>query len=910
MRFAISALLLFALSAGTATAAAPAPVDIPYEKFVLSNGLTLLVHEDRKAPIVAVNVWYHVGSKNEKRGRTGFAHLFEHLMFNGSENFNSDYFKATEKLGATNMNGTTNEDRTNYFENVPVSALDTVLWLESDRMGHLIGAIDQAKLDEQRGVVQNEKRQYENEPYGKMEDLIPEATYPVGHPYSWSVIGSMEDLSAATLADVQEWFRTYYGPSNAVIAIAGDIDAKTAKAKVEKYFGAFPPGPPIARPSTWIAKMTGTQRRVMQDRVPLTRIVKIWNTPPDFTRENDLLDIAASVLGQGKTSRLFKRLVYDEQIAQDVSAYQNSKEIGGQFWIEADVRPGVPAERVEKAIDEELAKFLAEGPTAAELERVKTRVYAGFVRGIERIGGFGGKSDVLARGEVFAGNPAAYKGQMANLQSATAADVKNNAVKWLSDGVFVLEVQPYGELKASGADADRTKMPEPGPPPALRLPKLERAKLSNGLNIILAERHEIPVVSLSLLVDAGYAADSQAVPGTSRLAMSMMDEGTAKRTSLQISDELDSLGANLRTGSNLDLSFVSLNALKANLDKSLEVWADVALNPSFPQADFEREQKRQMASIQQEKSEPVTMATRVLAGLVYGTGHAYAGPLTGSGYEASVKSITRDTLVKFHQAWFKPNNATLVIAGDTTLAEITPKLERLLSAWKPGEVPKKNVAQVNYRKNSVVYMLDKPGAIQSVVLAAQVAPPTNNPDEIAFETLNTLLGGMFTSRINMNIREDKHWSYGARSFLSGARGQRPFIAYAPVQSDKTKETVQEILGELKGVVKGRPVTADELRAAQDNLTLSLPGSRETQREVLSTMADLVQYNLPEDYYETYTGKVRALTTADMQTAAGKLLRPDALVWVVVGDRAKIEPGIKELGLGEIHHIDADGNPVQ
>lgn len=909
MRFASSALPLFALVAGAATAA-PAPIDIPYEKFVLPNGLTLLVHEDHKAPIVAVNIWYHVGSKNEKRGRTGFAHLFEHLMFNGSEHFNTDYFKAVERLGATNLNGTTNEDRTNYFQNVPTSALDTILWLESDRMGHLLGAIDQAKLDEQRGVVQNEKRQYENEPYGKMDEIIAEATYPAGHPYSWTVIGSMEDLSAATLADVQEWFKTYYGPSNAVIVIAGDIDAKTAKAKVEKYFGAIPPGPPIARPSTWIAKMTGTQRRVMQDRVPLTRIVKIWNTPPEFTRESDLLDIAGAVLGQGKTSRLFKRLVYDEQIAQDVTAFQSAREIGGQFWIMADVRPGVPAERVEKAIDEELAKFLAEGPTEAELERVKTREYANFVRGIERIGGFGGKSDVLARGEVFAGNPAAYKQQIANLQSATAADVKNNAVKWLSDGVFILEVQPFGELKASGEDADRSKMPEPAAPPAPKLPKLERAKLSNGLNVILAQRHEIPVVNLSLLVDAGWAADSLAVPGTAQLAMSMIDEGTAKRTSLQISDELDSLGASLRAGSNLDLSFVSLNALKANLDKSLDIWADVVLNPSFPQADFEREQKRQMAAIQQEKSEPMTMATRVLAGLIYGKGHAYAGPLTGSGYEATVKSITRESLVKFHQTWFKPNNATLLIVGDTTLAEITPKLERLFSGWKPGEVPKKNVAQVDSRANSVVYMIDKPGAIQSVVLAAQVAPPTNNPDEIAFETLNTLLGGMFTSRINMNIREDKHWSYGARSFLSAARGQRPFIAYAPVQSDKTKETVQEILNELKGVIKGRPVTQEELRMAQDYLTLSLPGSRETQREVLSTMADLVRYNLPDDYYDTYTGKVRALTTADMETAAAKLLRPDALVWLIVGDRAKIEPGIKELGLGEIHHIDADGNPVQ
>jgi len=909
MRSALTAVLVCSLAAGAAIAATPAPVDIPYTKFVLPNGLTVLVHEDHKAPIVAVNIWYHVGSKNEKPGRTGFAHLFEHLMFNGSEHFNSDYFKATEKLGATDMNGTTNEDRTNYFENVPVSALDTVLWLESDRMGHLIGAIDQGKLDEQRGVVQNEKRQYENEPYGKLEEIIPAATYPAGHPYSWSVIGSMEDLNAASLSDVQEWFKTYYGPSNAVLSIAGDIDPKTAKEKVEKYFGAIPPGPPIARPSAWTAKMTGTQRRVIQDRVPLARIIKIWNTPADYTLDNNLLDIAASVLGQGKTSRLYKRLVYDEQIAQDVSAYQSSREIGSQFWIQADARPGVPLERVEKAIDEEVAKFLAEGPTEQELARVKTRIYAQFVRGVERIGGFGGKSDVLARAQVFAGNPEAYKQQQADYQSATVAQVRDAAKKWLSDGVFIAEVVPYGTLKAEGTDADRSKMPEPGAPPALKLPKLERAKLSNGLNVILAERHDIPVVNLNMAFDAGYAADAQAVPGTARLEMSMIDEGTQARSSLQISDELDSLGATLQAYSNADLSFVGLNALKANLDKSLDIWADVILHPVFPQSDFAREQKRQIAAIEQEKSQPVRMGIRVLPELVYGKGHPYAEPLSGTGDEASVKSITRDSLVKFHQTWFKPNNATLVIVGDTTLAEITPKLEKLFANWKPGEVPQKTLATVNHKSKSTLYLIDKPGALQSVVFAAQIAPPTNNPDEIAFETLNTLLGGMFTSRINMNIREDKHWSYGARSMLTGTRGQQAFIAYAPVQSDKTKETVQEIAGELSGIVKGKPATSDELKMAQDNLTLSLPGSRETQREVLSSVLDLVQYGLPDDYYETYAGKVRALTTADMEKAAEKLIHPDRLVWVVVGDRAKVEPGLKELGM-DIVHIDADGKTVQ
>ncbi len=910
MRSLIVLTLLLALVAGPAALAQQTKIDIPYQKFVLPNGLTLLVHEDRKAPIVAVNIWYHVGSKNEKRGKTGFAHLFEHLMFNGSENFNQDYFKALEKFGATDLNGTTSNDRTNYFQNVPTSALDTVLWLESDRMGHLLGAITQAKLDEQRGVVQNEKRQGENQPYGLVYETVTENTYPVGHPYSWTVIGSMDDLNAASLQDVQEWFKTYYGPSNAVIAIAGDIDAQTAKAKVEKYFGAIPPGPPVAKHETWIAKMTGTKRAVLQDRVPLARIIKVWNTPQGFSRESDLLMGAGAILGQGKTSRLYKRLVYDEQIAQDVSAYQGAGEIGGQFQIRADARPGVDLSRIEKAIDEELAKFLKEGPTDAELQRVKTRYVAGFVRGVERIGGFGGKSDVLARGQVFAGNPEAYKTTLANVEAATTADVTKAANDWLTDGVFVLEVRPFGQFKAASADVDRKKMPEPGMPPDLKLPKLQRTKLSNGLNVILAERHEIPVVNVNLALDAGYASDAPPLAGTASLAMNMLDEGTKTRNALQISEELDSLGAYVGTGSNLDLSFVSLNSLKTNLDKSLDVWADVILNPSFPETDFRREQKRQMANIQREKSQPMTMGLRVLPGLIYGKGHAYGGSFTGSGTESTVKEITRDTLVKFHQTWFKPNNATLVITGDTTLAEMTPKLERLFANWKPGDVPKKNIATVEHKPKSAVYLIDKPGAIQSVVFAGQVAPPTNNPDEIAFETLNTLLGGMFISRLNMNIREDKHWSYGAGSFMAGARGQRPFMAYAPVQSDKTKETVQEILKEIRGVVKDKPVTEDELRVTQDNMTLSLPGSRETAGAVLSTIIQLVQFGLPDNYYDTYSGKVRALKTGDMSAAAQKLLRPDNLVWVVVGDRSKVEAGIKELNLGNINYLDADGNPVQ
>ena len=897
------------LQAQAPAAAAKSRIEIPYQRFVLPNGLTLIVHEDHKAPIVAVNVWYHVGSKNEKPGRTGFAHLFEHLMFNGTENYDKDFFGPMEQAGATDMNGTTNEDRTNYFQNVPTNAVDLVLWMESDRMGHLTGAISQPKLDEQRGVVQNEKRQGENEPYGKVWDFLTPKLYPANHPYSWTVIGSMEDLDAAKLDDVKNWFRAYYGAANAVIVVAGDIDAQTAKQKVEKYFGDIPAGPPVARQQAWVAKRTGSQRGIMQDRVPQARIYKVWNIPGWGTADADYLSLASDVLSSGKSSRLYKRLVYDEQLATDVSASLDRREIGGLLSVEATARPGVDLGRVEKAVDEELARFLAGGPTPVELRRVKTQYRAAFVRGVERIGGFGGKSDVLAQGEVFAGRPDFYQVQLDRVERASPAQILSSARRWLSDGVYNLEVHPYPEFQAAQEGADRSKLPEPATPPGAKFPELEREALSNGLKIVLARRAAISQVRFDLLLDAGFAADQSAIPGTASLAMTMLDEGTARRSSLEISDQLAQLGANLGTGSKLDVSSVSLEALKENLDASLDIYADVILNPTFPRPDFERLKKQRLAQIQQEKADPVGLALRIFPGLLYGADHAYANPWTGSGTEESTARIKRDDLVRFHQTWFKPNHATLVVVGATTMAEIKPKLERLFASWKPGNVPAKNIATVGQQQRPVVYLIDRPGSLQSVIIAGHIAPPKANPKEVTIETMNGVLGGDFSSRVNMNLREDKHWAYGAYTFFRDARGQRPFLAYAPVQTDKTKEAVIELDKELRGIVKDRPVQPAELARAQASLTLTLPGSWETMAALAGSIGNIVTFGLDDRYYDTFADKVRAQTVQSVTAVAGEVLHPDQLVWVVVGDRSKVEPGLRELKLGEIKLIDTDGKPV-
>ncbi|MBN2506138.1 MAG: insulinase family protein [Verrucomicrobia bacterium] len=884
-------------------------IAIPCQRFVLDNGLTVLIHEDSKAPIVAVNVWYHVGSKNEKPGKTGFAHLFEHLMFNGSEHFDDDFFKAMEQVGATSLNGTTSEDRTNYFEDVPRDAFEFALWMESDRMGHLLGAVTQAKLDEQRGVVLNEKRQGENQPYAIAYELITHHTWPAGHPYSWQVIGSTEDINAATLDDVHEWFKAYYGPANAVLTIAGDVDTEEALAQVRRYFGHIPSGPPIARHQAWIAKRTGTHRMQAQDRVPQARLYKVWNIPPYGTPAANHLNLVSDVLSSGKSSRLYKRLVYDDQIATDVRAGVDLGEIAGQFLIAATAKPGIPLARVERALDEELARFLDDGPADAELQRAKVQYEAAFIRGIEQVGGFSGKANILAHNLVFTGNPHYYQTALRETREVSAAQLLATAKAWLSDGQFILEIHPFPEFKTAASHVDRSVLPVPDLKPGARFPAFERATLANGLRVVFAERRAVPTVQFSLLLDAGFAADSFASPGTARLAMDMLDEGTSQRTALEISDQLDAIGAYLGAGCDLDTAVVSLNTLTAYLDPALEIYADVILHPAFPDSDFRRLQKQRLAAIAREKAEPNTMALRVMPQLLFGKDHAYGHPFTGSGTEASVRQLTPADMRQFHDAWFKPNHATLVIVGDTTLAGLTPKLERLFQDWKPGDVPSKNLARVAPPPKPRLHLIDRPGAPQSVVFAGLVAVPKANPDEIAIETMNFILGGTFTSRINMNLREDKHWSYGVRSLLADARGQRPFLCVAPVQGDKTKEALQELDGEFRAIAGDKPPTAGELKKAVTDKTLRLAGAWETAGAVAGSLAQIVRFDLPDDYFQTYAGRIGALTQADLARAARTVVQPDRLTWVVVGDRAKIESSLRELNWGEVRLLDADGNPA-
>ena len=883
-----------------AQALPPLPdVQIPYERFVLPNGLTLIVHEDRKAPIVAVNIWYHVGSKNEPTGRSGFAHLFEHLMFNGSENFNSDFFKATELLGATDQNGTTNRDRTNYFQNVPTSALDSILWLESDRMGHLLGAVSQERLDEQRGVVQNEKRQGENQPYGRVFNAITAATYPDDHPYGHTVIGSMDDLNAADLPTVQQWFRDYYGPANAVIVLAGDISPQEALEKVTYYFGDIPPGPPVTQPERMIAKMTGEQREVMYDRVGQPRLYKVWNVPPVGDAETDYLNLLGQVLTSGRNSRLYKRMVFDDQTATGVAAFVNEGEIGSQFIITITAKPGQDLAALEAVVDEELARLLRDGPTASELERARTSTGAALVRGLERIGGFGGKSDRLASGEVF------------RILSARPQDLVAAGRAWLTDGSYTLEVRPFPQFAAAAQGADRSAMPVPGETPMANFPSFERFTLSNGLDVVLATRTGVPTVSMNMIVDAGTAGEGLDKAGLAVLTPSVMTSGTEELDALELSDRLQLLGATLGGGSGVDTTSITMTAIDSRLEESLDLYADVILEPAFRPEDFERARVQQVSGIQQADRNPGAVANRILAGSLYGFENPYGRPTSGT--VESVGVLTPADAEAYHSAWFRPDNATLVVVGDVTRDELVPLLEEKFGGWRApaSAVPAKQATApaAAAAAGPVIYLVDRAGP-QSTITAGRLVPALDPATEPTITALNTALGGAFTSRINMNLREDKGWSYGAGSGIRGARGERLFLVSTGVQSDKTAESVLEIDRELTELLAGRPVTDEELAAHKSNLILGMAGQWETNAAVAGDLAQMITYGLPDDYFDRTAAGIVASNPASVAQAARTVVGDGPTVWVVVGDRATLEPRLRALNIGEVRVVDVYGRPVQ
>lgn len=901
-----AAVLLAALVVAMALAVSAQKLpEIKVIKYQLPNGLQVILHEDHTVPMVSVNLWYHVGSANEKKGRTGFAHLFEHMMFQGSEHAPYGVFdRVTEGVGGEN-NGSTTQDRTNYYENMPSNYLETALWLESDRMGFLLPSITQERLDTQRDVVKNERRQrYENQPYGRADEIARALMYPSDHPYSWTTIGSMADLSAASVDDVKEFFKQYYTPNNASLCIAGDIDTTATKQVVEKYFTGLPAGPSIERLREWVPQMNDVRRVTVEDNIRLPRIYMYWHSPAAFKPGDAELDLFASALSNGKNSRLYKSLVYEKQIAQDVVAFQASQEHCSRFMIIATASAGHTLDEVEKGIDAELQKILTGGITPQELKIAQTAYEVGFVNSLAPIGGFGGRADLLNQYNTRLGDPNRFQWDLDRYNNSTVTSVMEQARKYINlSGRLIMSYVPAGERTTTETGVDRTKEPSAAAEPSFAPPKIQTATLSNGLELYLVEDHRLPLIDANLLIRSGWAADPSGKPATASLTAEMIDEGTKTRTALQIADEIDRLGISLGTGSGYDASNINLSGLTRNFDAGLALMADIVLNPSFPAEELERKRQEYLGRITQEMVQPGALAQRAFNKMLYGEGHPYAMPPSGAGTTSSVKAITQADLVAFYKGNYVPNNAAVVIGGDITLAQAQTKLEAAFKNWKRGTITAPTVAEPKAPTKTTVYLVDKPGAAQSMVMIGQLGISPTSPDRITCAVMNDAFGGGASGRLYKNLREAKGYTYGAYSNFAWRKFTGPFVESGSVQTKVTKESVAEFVKELKELTTSRPLTAEELAQSKTSLIQKYPQAFETMSDMVGGLYSLVNQGLPMDYWQTYQNRIGAVDAASIQAAAQKYLRPDALVIVVVGDKTTIEPGLKELNLGDIVNID-------
>jgi predicted Zn-dependent peptidase len=917
-------------------------VDIPYEQFTLDNGLKVVVHEDRKAPVVAVSVWYNVGSKDEPAGKTGFAHLFEHLMFNGSENATGDYFEPLKEIGATDYNGTTWFDRTNYFQTVPRPALDRALFLESDRMGHLLGAVTQEKLTNQIGVVQNEKRQGDNEPFGLVEYAQLEALFPEGHPYRHSTIGSMADLDSASLEDVKQWFRDKYGPNNSVLVLAGDVSAAEARPLVQKYFGDIPRGPVNTPAAAPVPTLPAPKIEVMKDRVANTRIYRNWAVPGLLSPDLVPLDVAAGVLGGLASSRLDNELVRKDQSAVRVSASMQPFHRVSLFEVTVDVKPGANADQVAQRLDAIIADFIQTGPSADEVQRVVMTDVAGRIRGLEQVGGFGGKAVALAEGALYADDPEYYKKQLVAYGKVTPADVRAVTQKWLTRPVYALRVEP-GERPAyleaggkAGGAAQRPRFyrePLPGEQPLapsraaaespegvpgtsqpltlaprdqppvgtignLDFPEVERATLSNGIPIVYSRRDTVPVVRMAVEFDAGVAADPANALGTQALMLNLLEEGTTSRSSIEIAEEQERLGAEIGPGAGLDRTAVSLSALTPNLGPSLDLFADIIRNPAFAPSEVERLRAQQLNQVAQELTQPQGLAGRTLPVVLYGAGHPYGRPPSGSGDPAALQRISRDDLIRFHQAWIRPDNATIFAVGNLPLAELVTALEARFGDWAAPATAKgvKNFALATPAPRARIVLVDRPQSPQSLITAGTVLPVRGTDDLLLLRSANEVLGGDFLSRINMDLRETKGWSYGSSSALALREHAVPYVINAPVQADRTGDAIKVLMDQIGGFTTARGVQPVELQRVINGNTRQLAGQFETSAAVLGALRSNALYRRPDTYWETIADRYRGMTVSGLDQAARQVIDPKKIVWVVVGDAAKVRPQLEKLGM--------------
>jgi zinc protease len=927
----VTAVIVAALSSPAAqnrtapSAAAGAIPQLPVQSFTLPNGLKVILSQNRTLPMVAVNLWYHVGPANEAVGRTGFAHLFEHMMFQCSKHVPCDsHLRLLEAAGASDLNGTTDYDRTNYFETVPSNQLELALWLESDRMGYLLDKVDQAALTNQQDVVRNERRQsIENQPYGLAEEALVQEIFPKGHPYYGNVIGSHEDIQAVKLEDVKNFFRQYYAPNNASLTIAGDFDPAQTRKLVEKYFATLKRGPAVPPIKADTPKITAERRKVVPSRVELPRVYVAWLTSPIFKPGDADADIASTILGGGRSSRLYKKLVYEKQIAQNVSAVQQSLILGSVFQIEATARPGHTAQELEAAINEELAAFAARPPDAAEVERARNTIETSIVGGLESVGSVATR---LNSHNHYVGTPDYLQQDVQRYRAVTPASVQNfartqlqptarvvvHAVPGQPDaGPQVATPPPAPTTAGSGAEsinADepwRNQMPKAGPALKVQLPTPTSVTLANGLTLILNERHGLPVVAASLVFKTGSDANPADKPGLANFVAAMLDEGTTTRNALQIADEVARLGGNLNTGSSMDASTVSARSLAKNFPTMLDLLADVALHPSFPAEEIERQRAQRLGQLVQQRENPGQLAAQVMSAALYGTQHPYG--FTEIGTEPAVKAMSRDDMQSFWKTNFVPNNAALVVSGDISMTELRALAEKAFGAWQRG-TPVRPALGTPATTQARVIIVDKPGSPQTQLRVATIGAARSSPDFRPMQVMNMALGGQFASRINMNLREEHGYTYGANSAFTFRRSAGPFQVASGVRTDVTAPAVTEILKEIKGVLDA-PLKPEELQMAKDSMVNSLIGAFETNANAVANFSNTYVYDLGLDYYTRDAEEVNAVTSAQALAMAKTYLPAERLIVIAVGDRAKIEPELRKLNLGTVEVRDGEGKPI-
>lgn len=896
------------------------PINI--KEFQLKNGLRVVLHEDKSTPIVAVNMWYHVGSKNEAPGRTGFAHLFEHMMFQGSGNYVESFSKPLQEAGGI-INGTTDEDRTYYYEVVPSNFLELALYLEADRMNNLLDAMSQEKLDNQRDVVKNEKRQrLDNVPYGSSFEREQALMYPKGHPYNWLAIGSMEDLSAASMEDVKSFFRQYYVPNNAVLVLSGDFDEKQARVWIEKYFGVIKRGTEINRPNAPMPKFNGEIRKTFEEDVPLPRLYLSWHSVPRFSADEAALDILSYILTSGRNSRLQSNLVYGRQFAQTIFSGNDTHEIGGLFEIQATAPPGKTLDEIEKEINAEIERLKQEPPTAEELSRAKNSIEASTIYNLQTVLGKGGQIGTFAG---FLNKPGYFQNQLDDYRNVTASDVQRVAREYLTANRLVMNYLPgtkKNEQKindqANRPTSNKPKafdqaliaqqaaqLPKPGANPKFSLPPIEKTKLSNGLEVWMVKQSELPIVSMNLVIKSGATFEPETKNGVAVMTASLLDDGTKTRTAVDISNSLQSIGAILNSNTGWDATSVSMQTLTKNLDAALDIYADVIANPAFPEAEFETLRRRALVGLIQQKSNAGAIADTVYNRVLYGS-HPYGRNLSGT--EQSIKALTRNDLVNYYETIYHPNNAVLIVVGDVSKDVMLPKLEKAFANWKAGEVEGDQLPLVQSPEKAGIYLVDRPGSAQSVVSIGQPGISRDNPDFYAVQIMNSILGGGGSGRLYQNLRETKGYTYGAYSSFAFRRGAGPFAASADVQTAVTKESIAEFMKELAGIRGAIPITQKELEFNKQSVIRRYPAAFETVGQISNQLSNLAVYNLPDSYFNEYIQRINAVTIDNVNRVANKYLDPSKMAIVIVGDRKEIEAKIKELGY-PVTILDAEGHVI-